>query len=292
MSDSQYDESKVKQNCMVAFLDILGFKDIFKSNKDNQIKLVNIMYRIKQLNTPYNEKVIEINGREHRSIDPDIISFSDHIILVVPEPPQDPDFPITKFLPLTNFSHQASLMTHYVSALQIEALLDGFSLRGAISYGNMYIDCDNSIFIGDPLIEAIECENRLANYPRVILTESLISHSEKFDLLNVLPQNPPHETHFKKDFDGLYYVDFLSYLILLISIAPKPIAQLKEIRNIIKHNIGANKNNLKLFQKWFWLGKYFDDKLEECHVNNCLEMIEKINLVEKIVETTPLTSTE
>ena len=103
-----------------------------------------------------------------------------------------------------SLSDQIISMINLLSLLQFEAFFQfGFSLRGGITIGELYID--DSVVWGTGLIDAYQIENNLANYPRVIVSQSVIDAYEKCQekSINIFAM-------IKQDKDGYWFVDFLT----------------------------------------------------------------------------------
>lgn len=143
----------------VAFLDVLGFKDMVMKQNDN--KLV----------TYFNEvnNVIDELKRIDRKKDIGYIVISDSIILTV-EKVLDPEKNI-KIL------RQICIA---VSKIQKRLALNDIWIRGAISSGKTYLDQNNNQIVGPAYIDSYLLENELAIYPRVIL-DNRIFHDLAFD---------------------------------------------------------------------------------------------------------------
>ncbi len=115
---------------------------------------------------------------------PTISNFSDHLIASVPYPANEMEF-------VFNISNLIS----YASWLHALALEKGMLMRGAITAGDLFHK-GNSI-IGKALIDAVNIEEKIANYPRVIVPENLI---------NLIPHNL--RLFIEKDFDGLFFINY------------------------------------------------------------------------------------
>ena len=125
----------------VAFIDILGFKNIVKQSKD--IEVLNIIDELhKNIHADKDGKVYDY--RESF----EFAYFSDCIVL--------------SCLSKKSYGFIQNLMN-----LQIELLRKGVFIRGCITKGDLY-HSGNKLF-GPALIEAYESESSIAKYPRIIL---------------------------------------------------------------------------------------------------------------------------
>ena len=264
-------KAKNPQFSIIVFLDILGFKQLSKSHKDIEW-LIDFLYEIREESSSFEEKIVEHEQKGNHTIQLklNILSFSDHIILSVP---LNICSSIPEYTDLLKFKTALTFMKFHISKLQIKALMNGISLRGAISVGDVYLDIENNIVTGESLIEAIENEQKLAIYPRVVTSKSLLQYSK-----NLNPTFPPHKFEFIKDFDGTYFIDYLVNQIWL-SISTTDISSLTIIRNQIAQKLNKAHDNASIYQKWYWLAKYFDTsigKLSQEH--SLLENIQNILL--------------
>ncbi|HGT2644513.1 TPA: hypothetical protein ACM2VO_003358 [Legionella pneumophila] len=160
---------------------------------------------------------------------PTISNFSDHLIASVPYPSTE-----------TEFVFNIANLISYASWLHLLALEKGMLMRGAITAGDLF-HRGNSI-IGKALIEAVDIEENVASYPRVIISENLI---------NIIP---PHLRLFiEQDFDGLFFINYLRD-----SRYVKGDLYVK-IQQIINNKLADIKlmADIRRAMKWQWLAKKF-----------------------------------
>lgn len=138
----------------VAYLDFLGAKNLMKKNDD---KFLN------DLNAIYFEAINEIDlTNEINQKDIYTKIFSDNILLAIEIEKNDKNenAKIEKIAQLTGYLYD-------------RALSYGYLLRGAITKGKFYKD-NNDIFVyGKALIDAVEIEENLAIYPRIVIDKSI-----------------------------------------------------------------------------------------------------------------------
>jgi len=75
----------------------------------------------------------------------------------------------------------------------------GWLLRGGISIGQLFID--NVMVWGDALLKAYYLEDKVANYPRIIIDENVVDE--------IIDDNQLNE-YLRQDFDNLYFLNFLN----------------------------------------------------------------------------------
>jgi hypothetical protein len=137
-----------KQNSFVAFLDVLGFKEmVLNKNPENE----------KKLKTYFDKVLIAFNVFSDHKQKLKKLILSDSVILIVEDKRE-------------NFK---TLLTA-IRNLQSWLAIDDIWLRGAISYGEISFDEKNKIIYGSGYIRAYLLEQQ-ANYPRVIIDPRLMS---------------------------------------------------------------------------------------------------------------------
>ncbi|TQQ84249.1 hypothetical protein EXD82_07910 [Peptacetobacter hominis] len=223
----------VYSNRVVAFIDILGFKNLV-SNPTNQNKIFSLMQYLKsEKNRNYKtEYSLSDLGRE-------ITIFSDSIVISY-----DLSFKGQIFYILLDIIH-----------FQLDIANMGILLRGGVSIGSLYHN--KEIVFGPAMINAYNLESKNAIYPRIILD------SEIFNFVSYNPSlhyTPAEELEYilsllKQDFDGFYFTDFLNQYTELDK--PENIFILiNKLKNIIHNYLHNVKSPLEVKQKYIWLDGY------------------------------------
>ncbi|HCG7772942.1 hypothetical protein P7410_28560 [Vibrio parahaemolyticus] len=141
------------EKSFVAFLDVLGFKQMIKSKDPTQI---NQYFGIVDSAIRYLKSI-----PSKKNIDSIVIS--DSIILSAPCTDSDED----------NLERLRQLCIA-IGLIQQSLAIKGIWLRGAICYGDTHFDSINSQIVGPAYVEAYLLEEKLAVNPRVILDSKLI----------------------------------------------------------------------------------------------------------------------
>ncbi|MCI9127434.1 MAG: hypothetical protein HFG28_09580 [Eubacterium sp.] len=212
---------------IIAFLDILGGKQLIEQVPDKSLNLVHKSYSeaIKKYTNMANPKFVL----------PNINIFSDNITV--------------SFRIDDNFDNCFECVISVIlfcATLTIQFLENGLLIRGGITIG--YCFSDNLMVWGKALVRAYEIESTIAIYPRIIIdpfADNLFDFLAKSKYKNIIC----------KDFDGLYFIDIfylrhpstLSVLKLLID------ENTKRINNL-------DDKNLKERQKLKWLQNYYYEK--------------------------------
>lgn len=223
------------QNKYVAYLDVLGFKELV--NRSNTNKLEIYFNTIKE--------VLSLIRSDKKNIESLLVS--DSTILISPDSKED-----------------FKTLLIAVQTIQFELVKQDIWIRGAISYGEVYFDQDSNLIVGKGLVNAYLLESS-AKFPRVIIDTSIIpkiadNRQEFFGFVN--PDNNNfrndklklvHNWHKFTDEDN-FYVSY-AHRIILDSIENK---NLHLTYNKIKKNLYSDS---KQYDKFLWVKKYFMDVL-------------------------------
>ena len=148
--NSEETEWKPDNNRFVCFLDIMGFKNMIDTKPHEDVKkMMEEVSRLRQHIINQN-KVIKKDETYsiYKNSDIQLVSFSDSIILFTNE-----DKP-ADFL----------LLTYATRKILFEAARLGIPIKGAISYGYITADFENSIFLGRPIVDAYLLQEELFYY--------------------------------------------------------------------------------------------------------------------------------
>lgn len=232
----------------VAFLDILGFKEICRNKSCEEIKA--LFDDIQMLKYDYCNYFGALLVPQSVIDNVEIKIISDSIIVTAPDGEDGIVF-----------------MLWFCSTLQNKMLNCGVILRGGISYGTYYV-YDNTVF-GPALVEAYEIEEK-AVFPRIVLSKEIehqLANKGFFrkksvqDYMDKVSSNNHTDSSIalliKKDFDDVYFVHYFNPI---QNISLNQNADRKnEIENFIKANIEANQGNEKIQKKYQWLHSYYSE---------------------------------
>jgi hypothetical protein len=153
----KYDE------CIVAYLDILGFKERVRDSKVEPETLKTIIESLKIVKAiPSGGKGVS-DSTGDRTIELRTRSFSDSVVFLLKMPLGD--VPCFRDVP-----HLFFLIRH----LQDYLWQQGMCLRGSIVRGKMHwADPDDHVTVGPGLIDAYDTEQKVAVYPRIIVAADL-----------------------------------------------------------------------------------------------------------------------
>lgn len=156
---------------IVAFVDILGFSNMVKSDCENKSDA-----------SKYFEVLREINKETREIGECNITQFSDSVI-----------FALT--LSQENYLKMIKILAEY----QMKLLYHSIICRGAIAYGKHYKEDD--FMFSQALIEAYQLESKDAIYPRIVISENLLEYFKP--LVKDVP-------YLLREKDGFYFVDYLA----------------------------------------------------------------------------------
>ena len=213
---------------LVAFIDVLGFKSLVERDEK---------FRLEQYFAYITSNLKEYSKKGKGEID--YILISDAIVLIV-------DF-------TGNWLQQ---LIQIVSVIQARLLILKIPLRGAISFGDVYLNRDDNIIVGSGLINAYLLEEK-AIYPRVIIDRKLMKYGDMKLVLN-RERNLSwlNVSEYKDSLNGFIYIDYLKVLARYDSFHKGN--RLNSVYELILDNIHSNQN----FEKYKWILSKWMEALE------------------------------
>jgi len=266
---------------IIAFIDILGFKQIIDDLEKDRTKIGTIYEQLLFLKEMeniqnWNLELIEIEEDAQRKdirrfdISKNVVCtcFSDSIVVSV-ECIQE------------NINEAFSTLVANLSKIGAKLLIEGILIRGAISIGKLFHTKDG-IIMGKALIDSCHLEKK-AKYPRIILSNALIS---KLNYpINGKERRYPYHQYLSRFEDGcvgfhqmIYYEVFQSW----IKMDKRQLKEdLEKIRYTIINGLDSTFEEPEIFDKYFWLKKQY----------NTLAIVYKnvkMNIIELNYDTCPL----
>jgi len=250
-----------------AYLDVLGFENIVK-NKANLTRLISLLESFHESESTEKKGFSKTESGFKVLLIPNIMCFSDNIIVSIQADQllDANDYLLSDVEKYDILLHSVSTMVMKMCILSLE---EGMALRGAIGYGDIFIDYSKSIIFGPGLIESIRDEQKKAKYPRVIISESLLdilNKSENHKKCNNFPSPIIYDSA-----DKIYHIDYLK-MPLVNFISKGCTMKIKKIAYYIVYN--HNSANMKHKKKWKWLINYYntviDDLMSEHTSNNAV----------------------
>ena len=210
------------ENRYIAFIDILGFKNIIKKSeeKNNEIE--------------YIEKAINIFKSFTKDSAFVVTQFSDSVVISTNDSQDD-----------------FQRMLKCLLEISIKSIGIWYLLRGGITKGKL-IHTKDYLF-GPAMNYAYKLESELAIFPRIIIDENLNEDINK--------QN---NYFFTKDFDGIYYLDYLNKKNFINMKNQDIKTHLDSIRDTLNDFNTESITDFKVKQKYLWL----ENKLSNFIIKN------------------------
>lgn len=263
--------SNIYEQRILAFVDILGFKNMVegavhnKSEQERILTAMRIVRRYKDLNDSDADKGLNL-------CDCQVTTFSDSAIISYPLHYDGGFFGI-----LIDLIH-----------MQIDLLSLGIFIRGGIAIGLAYHNKYNAF--GPAMNEAYKFESQKAIYPRIIFTEDTIikgirnspSHNNRYDIDLV-------GSLIKKDEDGYYFLDYLRQSQEFDYPSSDYYKWMQMVRKAIIINLNnSHSKDEKVYQKYLWVLKYWNEMLDpeniDCPVDGDMSWAERKGIYEDYMD--------
>lgn len=240
-------ENKGFKKAVVIFIDVLGTRGREQFAEWYQIS--NIFYR-----TVQREKELD-KTHEYAVYKREIHMFSDcaYIIYDYKEDVEDER---------KNMNALMAIACYNTEKVLYEFLKNGFIVRGALTYGDIYYESNRGICFGPAMNIAYDLESKIAKYPRVIIDNTFaeqlaVYNDEKYrkdELQKVL-----NGEIIKKDTDGQFFIHYLNSIELGINSIEgrevvKKVLELCVMERNKKYDDDKIKKSIK--DKYDWLELY------------------------------------
>lgn len=238
-------ESPIYESRILAFVDILGFKNMIQQSafdyKEQQriLNAMNIIHGYKKLNDN------GLDGKGLREYGIQVTTFSDSAII---------SYPISYdgglFFVLMDLIH-----------LQIDLSNLGIFIRGGVSMGQAYHDEYNAF--GPAMNEAYRLESVEAKFPRIILTNQTLLNGIRVskNLQNPYDKSLLMSLIRRDRSDGYYYLDYLKQFQELDYPEYNYYIWLSTIRDYLVRNLNAYRSDDSIYSKYRWMLEYWNDTL-------------------------------
>lgn len=170
------EQETLKENmreCCIAFIDILGFKEMVEKDMDKVILALRYikMFRDSFFRMPAHLGIpeeIDILGEPYEElmdrIDlPKATMFSDSIVI---------SKEIDEYFSFSDF-------VYFIAHIQYELLREGILIRGGIDIGQVYHD--ESFLFGPGMLSAYLLESTVSKYPRITIHENALAKVREWD---------------------------------------------------------------------------------------------------------------
>ena len=245
---------------IVAFIDIMGFKDIVSESENNIRKLKSIVEALEFLKTwevpdKWSTEFIEIEesaqkkGVHNFSTSREIrcTCFSDSVVVSV-------------LATSDNVNEVFSTLLTNIAFIGAELISEGILIRGGMTIGNLIHEKDGTV-IGQAFIDAYELENSSAIYPRIIVSDRLIEQLN-YPILRKSDSYPYHQ-YLARFEDGCVGITQLKYYQVLQSWDKMSQEKLKQelvkAKLTIINGLDQSFENPSVYKKFLWLKKQYEN---------------------------------
>lgn len=213
---------------IVAYLDLLGVTNRINSKEQQKLE----MNKLHNLYTFSMNTTKEIQIEENKDIKFKI--FSDNIIIAK-------KLSSEKEQRVRDIRSLLMCTGHFQELAASDSV--GWMLRGGITIGELFID--DVMVWGEALVKAYYLEDKVANYPRVIIDDNVLKEVEGCEQL---------ADYIRRDFDDLHFLNYLCDCYYCGQM-------LMDGFEIMKAEIGS-KFDEKTKQKFSWHMKYINAELD------------------------------
>ncbi|KAB5625415.1 hypothetical protein F7234_06380 [Pseudomonas putida] len=235
------------RNAIVTFLDVLGFRSLIKHESAGEINI--ILEKMSRHAAP---------PSDDDDYQPTITTFSDCVVRTsFVDSEANTAYPIgLLFYELLGLVHAQSALVH-----------DGVIVRGALAFGNIFHQ-GQRVF-GPAMVEAYELESSKAIYPRILVSSEWLKMLNSNRLIrsknNTLKEEVEHILRLiRKDNDGEYFVDYIRAIQGELDDPEAGYVEfLKKHCLLIKKNLKRYADGGGVFEKYEWLSRYHDERIEE-----------------------------
>lgn len=240
----------------VAFLDVLGFKELVCStSKSNQKKVARYFYLI--------DKIIKQLKRRSSKRSITSLVVSDSVILTMP-------FTEERSENLTNLRE----LCIAIREIQFELAKSDIWLRGAVTYGEAYVSEDENQIVGEAFVNAYLLEEKTAIYPRVIIDNKLINklktiYADTFiKILNGSQSSPGLSFSYMRvlfDWNNElgYEISLNKDVALFVDYLDLALVDEKDLDIIIKNISSAIYSSPVVYEKFRWVIDYLTNVIEK-----------------------------
>lgn len=233
----------------VAFLDVLGFKEIIRSNNSEWVK-TNIYDEARRMDILFKTGLYSRVLPETSYRELEFVFISDSFIISIPT------------------TVERSLEVLIVSCLLLQQFFikakRPILLRGGISKGEFYHF--KEITFGPALVDAYLLEKNKSIYPRIVIDEAL-----------QVPELCTGKDNFARvccsvDQDGQQYIDYLK---MIVAFQKEDCGDLLRIRDFISNGVRIFAHDERTLDKYKWLAIRFNSALEFFYRDSYPARIEK-----------------
>ena len=236
------DNNEQLMDSFVCLADILGFTHLceeFSNEEEGNERLAKIKESIQNAFEFIDPSIYNFQNICEYSVK----VFTDNIAI---------GYPLSK--PLVDFGeHELGRLLDGFSAYQFSLAIDGYFLRGAISYGKHYMD--DLIVFGDALIDAHKIDVKGAP-PRIVISPRMYEKIRDHLHFYSPPSRAPYCDVLLKDSDGSIFLNYLHMVTIANSEYHIEIDALRDHKTRIIENLHSHSHEPSILSKYEWLANY------------------------------------
>ncbi len=262
-SDSGNEAAQIYEQRLCAFVDILGFSKLVERSKPSNALQQQIRQLLQNMIdakpewgqgswwVDYKETLLREQGF------PNPRSEAEHQVAGYAAAERGTNFSDSIVLSVTLSAHAISTLITSLIFLSRGAAALGSYVRGGICQGLLCHEED--LCFGPALIAAHDLEQRVAIYPRIVVTPNAYETIARIDT----DVAGPLASYVKTDFDGERFLHFLSPQFMKQSKSTALEEEMSEIRRQLSHWLSKIRPGDPLHPKYVWLARYYNSILEE-----------------------------
>ena len=247
-------ENPIFQQSVVAFIDVLGYEDMVLESESSGHQHDFLVH----LRTTFQNAMQYLDeDRRELNLHPKLFKkdlyririFTDNIVIGYPVR-GDAESELGRVFSLLAF-------------FQLEMVMHGFFLRGAIAVGDLFMD--DIVVFGKGLIEAYRGERDKARDPRIILTDSATKAVEKHLTYYASPSRSPQAKDLYIDADGQYFLNYLDTILIAENEQGPFYEELEKHKRSVETCLDKYKSHPAIWSKYAWTANYHNFFCDQSH---------------------------
>lgn len=244
---------------LVAFIDILGFKEIISNSQKDSSK-IDLIYSVLTFLKNWEKSEfwslkfveVEMDAQKKGVSKFDIrgktntTAFSDSIVVSVKVEDDINEMVSTLIANLA-----------YAGAILLEK---GILIRGGLTLGDI-IHESNGVVFGQGLIDAFMLETKNAKYPRIVLSDKLVAELN-YPIDSKRDRYPYHQyiQRFEDGCAGIHQLIYFEVLQDWTEMTPELLEEsLEKARKVIVSGLDSSFERPEIYQKYFWLKEQYNN---------------------------------
>ena len=239
IQDYNFPKYEEYTDCMVAFIDILGFDSRVRNIKSREefLEVGKLLFALKETEKSFNKD-------ENLFKNLTITAISDSVIVTMPY--HDPICAMAIITVIQKFQYD-------LIATSFETLLRGYLTRGHVYH-------KDKIIFGKGYSEAYRKEREIGHAPRIVIDPKIVEDGREKVLNYKGKEEVDHIFNYiiKDTCDGYHFIDYLKPVGLQIGVSRKQlIAERNVIKVFIENRLKLYRDDEKINRKYKWLKNYF-----------------------------------